>query len=376
MAAAQAPAVQRAPEFEIVVHHPDGDQWLARSGTYALAMGYIHGEIDVRGDMVEAVRFCLEKSEGTWRSRLLDAICKWTPWQLVRLVSTRSGAARDIQFHYDRSNDFYRLFLDSRMVYSCAYFRNENDPLEQAQAAKLDHICRKLSLRRGDRFLDIGCGWGAMMLHAAQRYGARVSGCTVSHQQFELASERMRLELPAGAADVWERDYRDVQGEFDKISSIGMFEHVGRKQLERYFRKVHSLLAPDGLFLNHGITRPASVPADSQSMFIARQVFPGSELIRLADVIAVAEGVGFEVLDVENLYRHYARTTRIWAERLTANRDECVELVGEKTWRVWQLYLAGCSVNFEQGGMGLHQVLLAKRGASGRVPWTREHIYQ
>jgi cyclopropane-fatty-acyl-phospholipid synthase len=256
------------------------------------------------------------------------------------------------------------------MVYSCAYFHTPETTLEEAQLAKLDHICRKLDVQPGDRFLDIGSGWGALLAHAAGRYGAAATGCTISRAQYEFACARLE-----GRARVLELDYRDLTGHYDKIASVGMFEHVGRAQLEQYFRKIYSLLTPSGLFLNHGITRPSSVPVGAETMFLVRKVFPGSQIVRLDEVIRAAEAAGFEVLDVENLYRHYARTTHIWVERLTANREECLKVVDGETWRTWRLYLAGCSIAFEKGEMGLHQVLLAKRGASYAVPMTREYMY-
>ena len=363
-----------ATTFEVIPRHPDAARWLSRANAYSLAIAYVKGAIDVQGDLIEAVRHHLASAKRGWQTRLVDAVCRWTPWRLLQGRTGRAAAARNIRFHYDRSNDFYRLFLDSQLVYSCAYFRREDDTLDQAQINKLDHICRKLRLQRGDRFLDIGCGWGALILHAARRFGAAATGCTLSTRQYEYATERVRIE-GASNVSIREADYRDVDGQFDKIASVGMFEHVGLAQLRTYFRTAYELLAPNGLFLNHGITRPASVRADSQSMFIARKVFPGSQLVQLDQVIHTAEGVGFEVLDVENLYKHYARTARMWVERLTANREECLKAALEETWRTWRLYLAGCSLAFEEGGMGLHQVLFAKRGA-GAAPATRDDIYR
>jgi cyclopropane-fatty-acyl-phospholipid synthase len=261
------------------------------------------------------------------------------------------------------------------MVYSCAYFDRAATSLDQAQAAKLDHICRKLNLRPDDRFLDIGCGWGALVVNAAKSFGAYASGCTLSHRQFEYASERAQAEQLTDRVTLREMDYSDVSGEFDKISSVGMFEHVGRAKLEAYFGKIGRLLTPNGLFLNHGITRPAPVESDAQSLFIARSVFPGGQIVNLHEVIHAAENAGFEVLDVENLRRHYALTCRAWVQRLTARREACLEFVDQPTWRTWQLYLAGSSVAFDEGGLGLHQILLAKRGANGVAPMTRDYMY-
>jgi cyclopropane-fatty-acyl-phospholipid synthase len=369
-------APDRAQNFEIVPRHKRGQQWLARADAYSIALAFVNGEIDVYGDFVSAVRYQLSRSATTFRRQFFDAICRWNPWRLTQRWATRGTTTRNIRFHYDRSNDFYKLFLDSQMVYSCAYFDQPGASLDQAQAAKLDHICRKLDLHAGDRFLDIGCGWGALVRHAARGFGAHADGCTLSQRQFDYATERVRTEGLAERVAIREMDYRDLTGCFDKISSVGMFEHVGRAQLEVYFRTVSQLLAPDGLFLNHGITRPAPVRSDAQSLFIARAVFPGGQIVTLHDVIRAAENAGFEVLDVENLRRHYALTCRAWVERLMVQRDACLRVVDEATWRTWQLYLAGSSLAFEEGGLGLHQVLLAKRGANRAAPMTRAYVYR
>lgn len=362
--------------FEIVARGEDAQQWMARGDAYSAGLAYVKGLIDVQGDLIEAVRYQLTHAGATGRRQVLDAVCRWTPWRLTQGWAGRAATARNIRFHYDRSNEFYRQFLDSRLVYSCAYFKEPGDSLDQAQLSKLDHICRKLRVQSGDRFLDIGCGWGALVIHAAQSFGATASGCTLSIRQAEHAAQRVREERLATAVSIHEMDYRDVTGEFDKIASVGMFEHVGRSQLETYFRKIYSLLAPEGLFLNHGITRPASVQSDASSMFIARKVFPGGQIVRLEDVIRAAECAGFEVQDVENLRRHYALTCRAWVERLNAHREACVESVGEESWRTWKLYLAGSAVAFEDGGLGLHQVLLSKKGDSRATPMTRDYMYK
>ncbi len=374
-ARASSAAPAHAQKFEIVPRQKGGQQWLARADAYSVALAFVNGEIDVYGDFVAAVHFQLSRSATTLRRQFFDTVCRWNPWTITQGWASRSAAARNIRFHYDRSNEFYKLFLDSQMVYSCAYYDRPGASLYQAQAAKLDHICRKLAMQPGDRFLDVGCGWGALVRHAARGFGACAEGCTLSQRQFEYATERIRMEGLAEQAAIREMDYRDVTGTFDKISSVGMFEHVGRAHLEAYFRSVFKLLAPDGLFLNHGITRPAPVQSDAQSMFIARAVFPGGQIVCLHDVIRAAENAGFEVLDIENLRRHYALTCRAWVDRLTAQHDACLQVVDEATWRTWQLYLAGSSLAFEEGGLGLHQVLLAKRGANLAAPMTRAYIY-
>jgi cyclopropane-fatty-acyl-phospholipid synthase len=368
-----APA--RAQDFEIVARRLGGHRWLARADAYSVARAFVNGEIEVQGDVIAAVRFQLSRSDSAWQRQFLDAICRWNPWRLTQGWASRESIVRQIRFHYDRSNDFYQLFLDSRMVYSCAYFNQPDASLDQAQAAKLDHICRKLHLQPGDRFLDIGCGWGALALEAAQQRDAHATGCTLSHQQFEYANQRVRAECLEQRVCFHEMDYRDVAGEFDKIASVGMFEQVGRAQMETYFRKAYALLAPEGMFLNHGITRPAPVHSDAQSLFIARNVFPGGQIVNLHDVVRSAERAGFEVLDVENLRRHYERTCRAWVDNLLTHRELCLKTVDPSTWRTWLLYLAGSAVSFEVGALGLHQVLLAKRGANAAAPLTRDYMH-
>ncbi len=243
-AGSSAAAPVQAQDFEIVPRHKGGQAWLARADAYSVGLAFVNGEIDVRGDFVAAVRYQLSQSATTFRRQFFDAVCRWNPWRLTQGWATRSAAARNIRFHYDRSNDFYKLFLDSQMVYSCAYFDRPGATLDQAQAAKLDHICRKLVLHPGDRFLDIGCGWGALVRHAARCFGAHADGCTLSDRQFDYATERVQTEGLAERVAIREMDYRDLTGTFDKISSVGMFEHVGRAQLEVYFGTVYNLLAP------------------------------------------------------------------------------------------------------------------------------------
>jgi cyclopropane-fatty-acyl-phospholipid synthase len=277
---------------------------------------------------------------------------------------SKAQAARNIRFHYDRSNEFFQLFLDPRMVYSCAYFRSPGMTLEDAQIAKLNHICRKLDLQPGERFLDVGCGWGALISHAAARYRAVATGCTLSRAQYAWAAARLE-----GLASVLERDYRDLGGRYDKIASVGMFEHVGRRRAREYFRKMANLLAPNGLFLNHAIARAQGVRDDAASLFVSRNIFPGGQLIHLCETIRAAEDSGFEVLDVENLRPHYALTCRLWGQRLAANREAALRLVDEPTFRAWRVWLAGSALSFEDGFSSVYQVLLSKRGAARR--WRR-----
>jgi cyclopropane-fatty-acyl-phospholipid synthase len=284
-----------------------------------------------------------------------------------------------VQFHYDVSNEFYALWLDRAMVYSCAYFETPDTDLDCAQLAKLDHICRKLTLQPGESLLDIGCGWGALVIHAAQRYGVRAHGVTLSPRQLKLAQQRI---LEAGLEDrvkVELRDYRDLEGDcvYDKIASVGMFEHVGVKNLPGYFSAAHRLLKPHGLFLNHGITHDCDGWKQSSSTeFINRYVFPGAELDRISNIQHVMETAKFEIADVEALRPHYALTLRHWVARLEKNHARALHYVDETTFRVWRLYMAACALDFEAGGIGIYQVLAGKRAAGKlSLPLTRRHLY-
>lgn len=321
----------------------------------------------MKGDLEAAIRFKGWQPRSGLRKHLFGGIARCAA-ALESGFRTGTRAARNIRFHYDRSNEFYRLFLDPRMVYSCAYFRSPDTPLEDAQVAKLNHICRKLDLQPGERFLDVGCGWGALIGHAAAQYGAAATGCTLSHSQYTYAAAGVD-----GDTRVLECDYRDLGGRYDKIASVGMFEHVGRRRAHDYFRKMADLLAPNGLFLNHAIARPQGVRDDAASLFVRRHIFPGGQLIHLWETIRAAEDCGFEVLDVENLRPHYALTCRRWGERLAANRDAALLLINEPAFRAWRIWLAASAVSFEEGFSSVYQVLMSKRGAPRRR-LTREHM--
>lgn len=287
-----------------------------------------------------------------------------------------------VQFHYDLSNAFYQLFLDPEMQYSCAYFPTWESALADAQRAKLDMICRKLRLKPGERFLDIGSGWGGLVCHAAQHYGVEAHGVTLSEAQLAFTREKIaRLGLE-GRVHVELRDYREVTGPFDKIASIGMFEHVGLDNHAAYFTKLRELLAPRGILLNHAITRPAKKTTKAfrhkrpEYAAIVNYIFPGSELDHIGGSVTSLERHGFEVHDVEAWREHYALTTRRWCERLYAEREAAIREVGEAKTRLWLLYLAGVSLGFERGTIGIFQTLVTRRarGLSG-LPPTRADLY-
>ena len=298
----------------------------------------------------------------------------WRPWR----AHSKGANCAAIAFHYDVSNAFYRLWLDEQMVYSCAYFESPDDSLDQAQCNKLEHICRKLRLKPGERLLDIGCGWGALIRWAARHYGVQAHGITLSREQYEYGRAKIREEGLQDWVTLERKDYRDLQGEavFDKIVSVGMFEHVGLRNLPTYFGITRRLLAPGGLFLNHGITQDREGWGSTVgTRFINRYVFPDGELDTVSNVQRAMEHAGFEILDVEALRRHYALTLRHWVQRLEARRADARKYVPESVFRVWRLYMAACALQFEQGDIGVYQILASRCDGTGQVPLTRRDLY-
>jgi len=326
--------------------------------------------------LTAALRFLLVPRGGPWP---LEAI----RGHEARLDGSEATNNKNIHYHYDLSNPFYALFLDPEMVYSCAYFRDWNNDLATAQHDKLDMICRKLRLKPGDRLLDIGCGWGALVCHAAKHYGVSAVGVTLSEEQFAYAKEKVtRLGLENNIS-IELRDYSLIDGEFDKIASIAMFEQVGTANYPTYFKTINRLLKPGGLYLHHTIALRSAAWERLQKKtpqtvnVVARYIFPGGQLDHLGMSIANLERYGFEVHDVEGWREHYSRTTRLWHDRLSANRVAAEREVGAVKTRLWIAYLAGVSIGFAQNSVGIFQTLASKRqrGPSG-LPPSREHLYR
>lgn len=289
-----------------------------------------------------------------------------------------------VQFHYDVSNEFYELFLDEEMVYTCAYFTDWDNSLEQAQFDKMDLTCRKLRLKPGETFLDIGFGWGGLLCHAAKHYGVKAHGITLSENQLQYVHDKVRRLGLEGQVTVEICDYADLEGQFDKVASICMYEHVGINNLPGFMQKVNSLMTKKGMFLLQGITRPGKASMkqfrhmNAERRLLAKHIFPGAELDHLGHMVQSLESSGFEIADVEGWRNHYIQTCKIWCQRLYARREEAIKCVGEEKYRIWLLYLAGCSFSFKNGGARLYQVLAekhAKREESG-IPATREHLYE
>ena len=300
------------------------------------------------------------------------------------------GAAKEqrkdrdyVQFHYDLGNDFYRMFLDGEMQYSCGYFTDPNNSLDQAQLDKLEMICRKLRLKPGESLLDIGCGWGGLVCYAARKHGVRAHGVTLSQAQFDFATEKVRRLGLEDRVKIELRDYNTVEGTYDKIASIGMYEHVGIANYPAYFGKIHSLLRERGILLNHGITRRAKHEKSFHKQrpvqrLINKYIFPGGELDHIGHTCAELETCRFEVHDVENWRTHYAQTARLWCQRLSARRDEAIAQVGPERYRLWVAYLAGVSFGFQDGTLRIYQVVASKHSSKGaaELPATRADLYR
>ena len=302
-------------------------------------------------------------------------------------ITGRAQRKRDnkafVQFHYDLSNDFYALFLDPEMVYSCAYYTDWENDLATAQRDKLEMICRKLRLKPGDRFLDIGCGWGGLVCHAARHHDVIAHGITLSEEQLAFAQEKVNRLGLEGQVTLELKDYTSVQGTYDKIASVGMYEHIGLANIPRYMAKVQSLLSRDGLFLNHAIARRAPKPSwrgrrmRPEQRAIAKYIFPGGELDDIGHSIVAMERAGFEVHDVEAWRLHYARTCRLWCERLTAERERAIAHVGEEKYRIWVAYLAGVSLAFSRGTLRIFQTLASRTAKRPpQLPSTRADLYR
>lgn len=339
-----------------------------------LGTAYVEGKIEVKGALTDIIRLAHGLAE-----RALEPEDKLA--RIMRSIRhTKQKDSDAIRYHYDVSNEFYALWLDPNMVYSCAYFENGNEDLAAAQIKKIDHILTKIQLRHGQLLLDIGCGWGALVMRAAQKFGARCVGVTISENQYELARERVQQAGLADRVEIRLEDYRDLKGTFDRITSVGMFEHVGLQHLASYFGKIRMLLSKDGIAMNHGIT---SADAESRETpygggeFIQKYVFPHGELSHIGLVLKTMQQGGLEAMDIENLRHHYARTCAMWAENFEARTDLIKKMVDEKRYRIWRIYLAGCAYAFMNDLIALYQVVCVKAGRNfPTLPMSRRYMYQ
>ena len=360
----------------IVVRSPDALRRIVTApGELGFARAYVVGDLDLEGDVFAALALRDRLPNVRLKPKQLLAAAREVglrnlrpvppPAEEARLRGKLHSVARDraaVSHHYDVSNEFYRLVLGPSLTYSCAVFTDDDTSLEQAQSNKYELVARKLSLHEGMRLLDVGCGWGGMVLHAAQHHGARAVGITVAQRQVDLASKRVADAGLTDRVEIRNQDYRLIDdGPYDAISSIGMFEHVGEERLAEYFGRLYALLRPGGRVLNHGISRPpGGKAAISRGSFVYRYVFPDGALHEVGRVVSMMQEAGFEVRHVESLREHYAKTLRHWVANLEANWDEAVSSVGDRRARIWRLYMAASAVNFEANRTQIHQVLGVK----------------
>jgi cyclopropane-fatty-acyl-phospholipid synthase len=332
--------------------------------------GYADGSIRVNGDLVRTLEIVLrsmKKARGSgWASRMMSR------WLDFIQENTLRGSARNIHHHYDLSNDFYKLWLDRQMVYTCAYFPTPSTPLEEAQIAKMDHVCRKIQLEAGERVVEAGCGWGALALHMAKYYGATVRAFNISKEQIAYGRERARLEGLSHKVEFIEDDYRNISGEYDAFVSVGMVEHVGAKHYEELGRIIHRSIGNAGRGLLHFIGRTQQRPF---SPWIRKRIFPGAHVPGLREVADILEPSDFSVLDVENLQFHYAKTLEHWLARYEKASDRVTEMFGPEFLRAWRLYLAGSIAAFRVGNLQLFQIVFAGPDCQ-KIPWTRAHLYE
>ncbi|MEW6236215.1 MAG: cyclopropane-fatty-acyl-phospholipid synthase family protein [Candidatus Omnitrophota bacterium] len=380
----------------MVLNHPGSlRSMLLSGGEVGLAEAYLFDDFDIEGnaeDVFSLSNLLTNRSRSFGKKWRAAGILLQLPAGPERRYAHRGPAKlkgklhsiqRDreaVTYHYDVSNDFYALWLDRSMSYSCAYFQNPDVSLDQAQEDKLDYLCRKLRLQPGQRLLDIGCGWGALILHAARHYGVDATGITLSQPQVELANQRIAGASLANRCCALLRDYRELSdpGAYDALVSVGMFEHVGEKLLPVYFAKAYELLKPGGVFLNHGIANCCGESNENSDSFTGAYVFPDGELTPISTTLAEAEAAGFEVRDVENLREHYILTLRHWVRRLEERHEQALLYVDEPTYRVWRLYMSGSAYRFKVGRLNLYQSLLVRRDAEGRSeqPLTRKDWYR
>ncbi len=362
-----------APQVTLHVKSATALPYLLEPSLDNLGEAYVKGKIDIEGKLTDIINigYSLAKSTVTSASKLAR----------VRRYFTHSKTSdkKAIQYHYDVLNEFYALWLDKNMVYSCAYCENGDEDIDTAQLKKIDHILTKIQLQPGQRLLDIGCGWGALVIRAAQKFGAKCVGVTLSENQFKLATERVKAAGLEDQIEIRLQDYRDVPGQFDRITSVGMFEHVGRKNLPGYFTRIRALLVDDGIAMNHGITSSNSESGETSlggGEFIDKYVFPDGELPHISLALQTMQEGGLEAVDVESLRRHYAHTLDIWANRFEEHAEEAKKLVDDEHFRIWRVYLAGCAYAFENDDVSIYQVVCRKAGRNAKtLPWSRRYMY-
>jgi len=361
------------PEVIVRLPHVSALAYFFTPSLSNLGAAYVEGKIDIEGKPAAIIAVGNALAVGTLK--LEGKFARITR----KLRHTKAKDRNAIAYHYDVSNDFYRCWLGPKMVYSCAYFEHGTESLARAQEKKIDHILTKIQLAPGQTLLDIGCGWGALLIRAAEKFGTHGVGITLSENQAVFARQLIAEKGLTDYIDIRIQDYRDVEGKFDRITSVGMFEHVGLSNLKSYFSKIDSLLAEDGMAMNHGITSTDANSGETpygNGEFIERFVFPQGELPHLGLVLKATQEAGLEVFDVENLRRHYARTCELWTNNFETHAETIRLLAGERRYRIWRVYLAGCTYAFNQDWISLYQIVCVKSGRPcNTLPWSRKYIY-
>jgi len=339
---------------------------VTRNASIALGEAYMDGKIEIDGSIQKLIRSAYESAESFFN---VSKFKKFMPKQ----SHSEKKSQKDIQSHYDVGNDFYEMWLDPTLTYSCAYFQNEDDTLEQAQINKVHHIIQKLNPEPGKTLLDIGCGWGTLMLTAAKEYGLKVVGITLSQEQYNLVAKRIEDEGLSDVAEVRLEDYRELGDEtYDYITSVGMFEHVGKANLKMYFERVNHYLKPEGVALLHGITRQQGGATNG---WLDKYIFPGGYVPGMTENLQHIVDCGLQVDDVETLRRHYQKTTELWDGNINAAREAIEDKMGTRFTRMWDLYLQACAASFESGNIDVMQYLVSKGPSSRNLPMTREYMY-
>ena len=357
------------PAFTLSFNTEDAARRLFSKGTLGFSEEYVDGNIGVEGDFRELMRLGMDPSLQYMKISLGTKLAALIFH--LRSLNTKGGSTKNISHHYDRGNDLYRFYLDESMAYSCAYFRDPGDTLEQAQEQKYEHICRKLKLKEGESLVDIGCGFGGMLIYAARHYGIHGVGCSISSEQVALAAQRVRQEGLEGRVEILKEDYRNLTGPFDKFVSIGMFEHVGKSFIPLFMEKTRSILKPGGAGLLHTIGKERDTPQD---MWTMKYIFPGAYIPVLGNVINAMGEERLVPMDIENLRLHYGLTLDEWAARFEAHAKEIEARFGDRFVRMWRLYLNGSAACFRSGDIRIFQILFTN-GLNNNFPLIRDHIY-